>query len=135
VNSYKGRKLNLHERVEVYRNLNMSGAGAWYSVRQGGYVVGHTCDITLMDAKFVVRKGGRDRVLKTGRKNVHAWVSGLVCPRAYDEEGQGVKVMYRPQTGDSFYTHYAGDITVSLRTAFLVSLRIDGVTAWRVNES
>ena len=61
-------------RVEVYWNLHKK----CFSVRdcKTGRVVGHTDILWLKNPKFIVRKSGRDRVLREGRKNVHAFVRG-----------------------------------------------------------
>lgn len=65
------------QRVHVYRNLNKPGV-VW-SVRsaQTGLVVGHVDYIGLRCAAFRVQPSGRKRVLLEGRKNVHAYVSGI----------------------------------------------------------
>lgn len=75
---FRRRRIDFAKPVEVYRNLR--APGITYSVRQGGRVVAHTTAVMLQDATFVVREAGRQRVLSTGHKNVHAWVRGrIVC--------------------------------------------------------
>lgn len=64
--------MNLNKRVYVYRNLHTGD----FSVRQSGIVIGHTDSILLQDCRFLVSQKGRQRVIRTGRKNVHAGVSG-----------------------------------------------------------
>lgn len=64
-------------RVFIYKNLHK---GCW-SVRalegvNKGRVILHTDDITIKDCEFRVQPGGRERVLREGRKNVHAGVVG-----------------------------------------------------------
>jgi hypothetical protein len=61
-------------RVEVYFNLHKY----LWSVRQcsTGRVILHTDKVHIRDPKFVVRKAGRERVLREGKKNVHAFVRG-----------------------------------------------------------
>lgn len=66
-------------RVEVYWNLHKNV----YSVRalngpDRGRVVAHVDAINLVDATFAVQPAGRARVLAEGRKNVHAFVRGIV---------------------------------------------------------
>lgn len=63
-------------RVEVYFNLHKH---VW-SVRQcsTGRVILHTDKVHIRDPQFVVRKSGRDRVLREGKKNVHAFVRGEI---------------------------------------------------------
>lgn len=79
IEPYRRRELKLDQDAWVYRNL-MRTAGVWYSIVQRGLVVGHTKEIALTDVHFVVREGGRRRVLETGVKNVHAFVVGRVWP-------------------------------------------------------
>lgn len=58
--------------VEVYYNLHKK----CFSIRAQGKVVGHADTVKIRWAKFVVQPAGRDRVVKEGRKNVHAFVRG-----------------------------------------------------------
>ena len=75
ITPYKGRTLDESKPVHVYRNLG-NAAKERYSIRQGGLVVGHTAEITLADCKFKVSEAGRNKVLREGRKNVHAYIKG-----------------------------------------------------------
>ena len=61
-------------RVEVYFNLHKH----LFSVRsaRSGRVILHTDKVHLRNPEFVVRQGGRQRVLKERKKNVHAFVRG-----------------------------------------------------------
>jgi len=63
-------------KVEVYFNLHKRV----FSVRscKTGRVIHHTKDIQIYDPQFVVREGGRQRVLRERKKNVHAFVRGYV---------------------------------------------------------
>ena len=79
ITPYKGRTLDESKPVHVYRNLG-NAAKERYSIRQGGLVVGHTDEITLTDCEFKVSEAGRQRVLREGRKNVHAYIKGHMCP-------------------------------------------------------
>lgn len=62
--------------VYVYRNLHKN----CFSVRQLGIVKCHTSRILLNDCTFVVNQKGRDRVRDERKKNVHAFVKGVVVP-------------------------------------------------------
>jgi hypothetical protein len=61
-------------RVEVYFNLHKKT----FSVRsaKSGRVLLHTDEVHIDNPTFVVRKAGRERVLREGKKNVHAFVRG-----------------------------------------------------------
>ena len=61
-------------RVEVYFNLHKK----LWSVRDlsTGLVVGHVDEIAIKDPSFAVQPAGRRKVLREGRKNVHAFVRG-----------------------------------------------------------
>lgn len=63
-------------RVEVYWNLHKHT----FSVRntKTGRVLFHADEVWIDDAQFVVRKSGRERVLREGKKNVHAFVRGTL---------------------------------------------------------
>jgi hypothetical protein len=66
-------------RVRCYFNLHKK---VW-SIKamegpQKGRVVRHATTVLLADAKPVVSQKGRERVLREGRKNVHAYVEGLL---------------------------------------------------------
>lgn len=91
--------------VKVYRNLNKD---CW-SVLLNGKVVLYAQTISLKDCIFRVSEAGRQRVLKSKRKNVHAFILGDVIN--YSEYSgvqsipplQTVKVSYNPYFSDSFF--------------------------------
>jgi hypothetical protein len=60
----------------------------------------------LTNALFVVRKSGQKRVREEGRKNVHAFVNGIIQPKLDDAMPQHevCRVRYDPYTMD--YFHY-----------------------------
>lgn len=59
-------------KVFVYWNLHKYV----FSVKYRGRVIAHARDFILADADFVVSEAGRQRVLASGRKNVHAGIKG-----------------------------------------------------------
>jgi len=61
-------------KVEVYFNLHKQ----LFSVRSCkiGRVIAHTTHVHLDSPVFIVRQSGRKRVLREGKKNVHAFVRG-----------------------------------------------------------
>jgi len=85
-------------RVFVYRNLHRK----CYSVKsmETGRVLFHADEITLVNVKFRVGKAGRERVLKTRQKNVHAGVVGYIADVSL--VGQTSRVTYNPYKYDSF---------------------------------
>ncbi len=90
-------------KVEVYFNLHKR----LWSVRQcsTGRVVLHTDKVHIRDPKFVVRKSGRERVLREGKKNVHAFVRGELSTHFYDFDPVYVDytlVSYNPYKHDTF---------------------------------
>ena len=64
------------QKVRVYWNLHKK---TW-SVQdcKSGLVIDHKQHLSLLDAKFVVRKGGQKRVRQEGKKNVHAFAVGYI---------------------------------------------------------
>ena len=90
-------------RVEIYKN---SRRKCW-SVRdyKSKKVLGYLDRVHIKDATFVVQPGGRNRVLETGVKNVHAFVRGtLVTTNQYypDSWGYSEQITYDPYMYDSF---------------------------------
>jgi len=90
------------QKVRVYWNLHKD---VW-SVQscKTGLVIDHKQHMTLKDAKFVVRKGGQERVRKEGKKNVHAFAVGYIIDdkkfiRLCDSWD---RVKYNPYTDDYF---------------------------------
>jgi len=63
-------------RVQVYRNLN----NHMVSIKDPstGLVLGHAESIDIEGVTCIVREGGRQRVLNTGHKNVHAFMCGVL---------------------------------------------------------
>lgn len=68
------RELNVGQPVEVYYNIKKHV----YSIRdkKSGLVVCHAKSVTLKNAVFKISQKGRERVLREGVKNVHAYVVG-----------------------------------------------------------
>jgi len=81
--------------VKVYWNLHRH----LYSVQQAGLVVGHTESVNLKRVSFKVSQAGRNRVLKEGRKNVHAFVIGTIDPAVKVDNR---KITYNPYKFSSF---------------------------------
>lgn len=61
---------------KVYRNLNNGLISI--AERSSGLVVAHCDSVTLKSVAFRVSDKGRERVVKEGRKNVHAFAFGYV---------------------------------------------------------
>lgn len=78
--SFKGRSPDRKRPVQVYRNLHGGKKNRW-SIRQDGLVVAHAADVELERATFVTSESGYQRVVKTGQRNVHAWVSGYLVAK------------------------------------------------------
>ena len=60
------------KRSQVYFNLQKR----CFSVQQGGKVYAHTDGVMMENVRFNVSKAGQRKVRETGRKNVHARVTG-----------------------------------------------------------
>lgn len=114
------------KRIEwVYFNLHRM---VWSRMVKG-IVQGHAAQVVLRNATFVVREGGRQRVLREGRKNVHAFVKGeafdigasQLSAAAFAAQGW-TAVTYRPTSGPSFTSKATGRPIVS---ASLVAMLAD----------
>jgi hypothetical protein len=95
----------MRQRVFVYWNLHKDV----YSLRgTDGRVVAHTSAIHIADASFPVSQSGREQVLASGHKNVHAGVRGSgqqAKRRPHLHQLRGWRrVTYNPHKYDSFIT-------------------------------
>jgi hypothetical protein len=109
--SYKGRQIDVGQRVEVYRNVNKPGVV--YSIRdkESKLVLGHANTLILSNCNFIVKESGRKRVLREKRKNIHAWIEGYYgIVHAGDEDifSNGIKVEYNPYKNITFVHHKYG---------------------------
>lgn len=92
-------------QVQVYKNLHR---GMWSILnKKTRLVIAHEEKVYLKDCKFIVRKGGRDRVRKQKKKNVHAFVEGtrITKDEAYTlmaTDSFPLSVTYDPYTNDTF---------------------------------
>ena len=117
--------------VSVYRNLHKN---CW-SVQQGGRVVFHAISLVLRDFTTVVRKAGRERLLRERKKNVHAFLKGHLLSVGFGSISAEIEFLrslgidydaehfrYSPYESDFFVTDSGSvvnrGITVLLRQFF-----------------
>lgn len=89
------------KKVQVYFNLHKK----CYSVRdkKTRLVIAHVNEICLGDVTFKVSEKGRQRVLASKQKNVHALVEGTILSYgAFKRDMRGVE--YNPYKYESFIT-------------------------------
>lgn len=133
---YKDRTIDLDKPVEVYKNIHKN----LYSIRQNGKVVGHTNKILLKNCSFIVHQRGREQVVRTKRKMVHAWVKGYVTDSAI-----GVftipriiyilpaRIKYNPYRWDSFICDNLTNHYFMVKSARVVQLDENGMTGAYLN--
>lgn len=88
------------KKVRVYFNLHKK----LYSVKdtKSNLVIAHVNKICLDNVKFIVSEKSRQRVLKDKRKNVHAYVEGIVRPcKSFKNEHREL-LTYNPYKYNSF---------------------------------
>ena len=105
-------------KCRVYWNLHKK---CWsVQERKSGLVVEHGQYVVMHDVSFVVRKGGRERVLREGRKNVHAFACGTLRRVERETEGRLTpedllanpyrkEVTYNPWKNESFVWKETGE--------------------------
>lgn len=104
IRPYRGRQLDESRPVFLYRNLTRRGKV--YSLRQGGVVVAHAERVCLKDCTLHVSEKGRERVLRTGKKCVHAGIRGTVVGSGMGTTAKDasklVPITYDPQKAPHF---------------------------------
>jgi hypothetical protein len=127
-------------KVKVYFNLHKK----LFSVvalegENKGKVVRHTDKIDLRSPIFRVQKGGRARVLKEKKKNVHAYVMGYECTLKSDKEIaklgdiEWVGASYNPYKNEHFVAIKDGSMVSTCRYARLCldkGLRVSDDYVW-----
>lgn len=89
-------------RVAVYYNLHLKCLSV--KALEGpnkGRVIDLRYIVYLRDVTFKVSEAGRQRVLREGRKNVHAFVIGTLDD-AYAPPFEGTMITYNPRRFSSF---------------------------------
>jgi hypothetical protein len=90
-----------HARVRAYWNLHRKMYSIQARFVDEWRVVGYASELTLRYVTFKVSQAGRQRVLRTGVKNVHAYVLGALYPYV-PELIKSRPVSYSPTYSDSF---------------------------------
>jgi len=85
-------------RVEIYFNLHKKV----FSMRHKGIVIAHVRQATLKDVSYVVQPAGRARVLREGKKNVHAFARGELIERIPLFNYRGNIAKYNPYKAATF---------------------------------
>jgi hypothetical protein len=90
----------IHQTVRVYWNLHRKMYSIQARYGYDWYVVAHAEELMLKNVTFKVSEAGRQRVLRTGVKNVHAYVVGGLIPFVNPDKGR--RVSYDPKVFDCF---------------------------------
>lgn len=108
IQAVKGRELVEGQRVEVYYNLHRH----CFSLRckRSGLVVAHAPAVTLQGVALRVSQAGRARVLREGRKNVHALIEGTYTAA---DAPQGMRPLYYNPYKVSTFTDRATGASVA----------------------
>jgi hypothetical protein len=110
--------------VDAYRNLHKG----CISVRKGGRVQKCSQKVALLTPKFVVGAGGRARVLREKRKNVHAFVRGTLTSKGAPRGACKIAVTYDPYKYKTFVTRKGKK---PVHGGLYAVVRPGGVTLWR----
>ena len=130
-------------KVRAYRNLNQK---CWSAAR-GREPVDWYHQMVLLGVTFRVQPGGKARVQRTGRKNVHAFVVGTIATSldgtvtaAMAEHGAPEQLHYDPHLDVDFYVKRrhtpSPDRVVPVSSAVVVLLDKAGQAwGWGVKET
>lgn len=103
---------NLHKKVWSVKALTGDCKGR---------VISHSAMVSLINVEFRVSEAGRQRVIREGRKNVHAGVVGYLASLR-EPPVDSVRVSYNPKTGPSF-VDWSGKVYVKGHGALLTPER------------
>lgn len=80
-------------RVRVFRNLTRRCLSMQARTPTGWRTIAHAESVVLRDATFRVSEAGRQRVLATGRKTVHAWAEGDLAEWTGETREEGLSAL------------------------------------------
>ncbi len=119
--------IDYSQPVRVFKNLKHG----CYSIMQNGLVNASAKQIRLEDAEFLVRESGRQRMLREGRKTLHAFVVGRLINYVHPEDDaslgdrlEGRCAHYNPYRYSAFIDR---ETETPLTTARVVQLDERGV--------
>lgn len=90
-----------------------------------GLVIDHAKELELYDCEFRVREAGRRKVIREGRKNVHAFVVGTLISKS-NKSGKGAaesgyykpRVSYNPYKRNCFYLESSNERVVRANSVY-----------------
>ena len=144
---HEGMSKSTNCRVRVYRNLHTGTLSMQTKTEKGWRVTAHPHGVILDSCKFVVREGGRQRVLREKRKNVHAFIEGTLVRQvvageeAVERGGGGVLVGEEVHTGQRArynpykYSSWVGPSEEKVTGADRTVVTSDGGVTYSVKES
>lgn len=109
------------KRSQVYFNLHKR----LFSVQQSGKVYAHADGVYLENVRFNIAKAGQRKVRETGRKNVHARVTGYpakgenyvtINPRLIPDFRNGIENLKDSGWSTATYNPYKNDTFVDAVT-------------------
>lgn len=113
-------------KIHCYRNLHRREYSIQGSDRR---VIDHAPVVALTDAVFTVRPAGREKVRRTGTKNVHAFVSGSRVDVVPIVDETWARITYNPYIHASFVMQSPSLGAIPVWGASRVVLTPDGVFA------
>lgn len=98
--------VDISKPVRVYRNLHKN----CLSVMQGGIVKCHAENIVLKNVRFIVNAAGQRKVRASKRKNVHAFIEGILAQQNEIDLDICECITYNPYKHDGFVQRSSGRI-------------------------
>lgn len=121
---FKGRTVSKNQKVRVYRNLHKPGVVYSIADARTGLVLGYSESVLLRAPNFRVSEAGRQRVIETGKKNVHAFVYGWYEGTEQARVAMSEAVTYNPRKGSTFIRKSDGTKIQYARVAHLGALGV-----------
>ncbi|HEY9664829.1 MAG TPA: hypothetical protein V6C65_40840 [Allocoleopsis sp.] len=103
------------QTIRIYRNLNNGTMSIQAKVDKSWKVVGHVTDCVVSDVSFKIQDGGRQRVIREGRKNVHAWGQGVLVCQFDSDIFAPIDLSYNPYEDTTFKQRHTDNPIVSCR--------------------
>lgn len=113
------------KKIRIYRNLNNGHMSVQQKVDKRWAVVGHVTDCVVRDVRFHISEAGRQRVIREGCKNVHAWGEGILMGQLEPDLYAPILLVYNPYVHTSFIEQ--GDDSVRIDSCRYLVVRANVV--------
>jgi hypothetical protein len=110
--------------TRIYRNLQTGTMSLQQKIDKSWLVVGHVTNAVIEYPSFHISQGGKNRVIREKRKNVHAWAVGRLVGVKIDLPNRLEEIYYCPYNTERFAWKKTGEPIESPNLLVVIENRV-----------